>query len=515
MNEFLIKLIARFTGSGFADAEAGLKRVKAAADDAEKATSKAGRATAAPGTGKMFTPQESKDLARSIMQEAMEKAEAAEKALQGVENQAEETKAALEGSGGAGGGGGFLNGVIRGGAAVLAALAVGKILANQVDKISQGAKIAADSSKAFQASFEEAANASTIDGAVAGFKDLNAQAEAMRGHVAALRKDWGAWAANILTGGVAFREMEETARQMSENAGKALSSSAALQLKRAEKLAGAAGDPAAVDRVNRESQREQELNALRAIRDDKKNSNETKLNAIFAIYDSKARYEIEDQALDALNAKKVRAAELEQQIAKAANEGNKDLAYRLTYTREYNAALEKAASLGITDAEGQKAFAKAEADKIKKPEAFGPEPASYADKVAAEANKERREALDLEVRIAEAKAAGNIEEEKRLKWMKDYKAALEQAQAAGMGDKAFGFATRMANAQMDTDKARTPTVGVSDAARLGMAVGESQGAGAVINKMAEMVRKQEATQTAAERTAVATEEIARREASYG
>jgi hypothetical protein len=62
-------------------------------------------------------------------------------------------------------------------------------------------------------------------------------------------------------------------------------------------------------------------------------------------------------------------------------------------------------------------------------------------------NAALREALSLELKIAEARASQNAGEEARLKYVKDYKDALEKAQNAGMGDNAFEFAKRFADAQ--------------------------------------------------------------------
>ena len=63
------------------------------------------------------------------------------------------------------------------------------------------------------------------------------------------------------------------------------------------------------------------------------------------------------------------------------------------------------------------------------------------------ANAAAREALDLELQLAEAKASGNKAEVARLEWMRDYNRLLKEAQDAGMGDDAFSVAIRGANAQ--------------------------------------------------------------------
>lgn len=63
-------------------------------------------------------------------------------------------------------------------------------------------------------------------------------------------------------------------------------------------------------------------------------------------------------------------------------------------------------------------------------------------------NAALRETLDLELRISEARAGKNTGEEARLQWIKDYNEALQRAQEIGMGDNAFTFASRSANAAM-------------------------------------------------------------------
>lgn len=71
---------------------------------------------------------------------------------------------------------------------------------------------------------------------------------------------------------------------------------------------------------------------------------------------------------------------------------------------------------------------------------------------AAAAEKEReaqatREALDLEMRLAEAKAAGNKEEVRRLQWLQRYHAELERLRGTLGEEEAQEAARRLANAQ--------------------------------------------------------------------
>ncbi len=58
----------------------------------------------------------------------------------------------------------------------------------------------------------------------------------------------------------------------------------------------------------------------------------------------------------------------------------------------------------------------------------------------------KRQELELELRLAEAKAAGNEQEARRLEWVREYAKLLREAQASGMGDGAWDFARRGADA---------------------------------------------------------------------
>lgn len=63
-----------------------------------------------------------------------------------------------------------------------------------------------------------------------------------------------------------------------------------------------------------------------------------------------------------------------------------------------------------------------------------------------------REAIDAQLALNEAIAAGNDKEAERLKWMQDYTKLLAEAQAAGAGDDSYGLAIRGASAAMGPAK---------------------------------------------------------------
>lgn len=88
-------------------------------------------------------------------------------------------------------------------------------------------------------------------------------------------------------------------------------------------------------------------------------------------------------------------------------------------------------------------------------------------------NAAKREALGLELAIAEAKASGNTEAEKRLKWQQDYTRWLKEAQAAGL-ENPEDYARRGADAGKDVAKPKQPAMEVAagaDAAMLARIAG--------------------------------------------
>lgn len=86
---------------------------------------------------------------------------------------------------------------------------------------------------------------------------------------------------------------------------------------------------------------------------------------------------------------------------------------------------------------------------------------------------ERRAALEDDLALEEAK--GDPAKLARLKWQQDYAKSLKEGQAAGMGDGAFNFAIRKANASVE-DPQEDPQVrhqvSQSDLQRVGGAAGE-------------------------------------------
>jgi hypothetical protein len=116
--------------------------------------------------------------------------------------------------------------------------------------------------------------------------------------------------------------------------------------------------------------------------------------------------------------------------------------------------------------------------------------ADKADEIVAK----KKEELELEARLAEVKASGNTEEEKKLKWLQDYKAVL-----ASTKDEAL--ARRVANARSVEDQKtpewKTPQVNMSNMAKMGMAAGETSMAatiGAMLSQqLAEQRKVNEAT----------------------
>ena len=97
---------------------------------------------------------------------------------------------------------------------------------------------------------------------------------------------------------------------------------------------------------------------------------------------------------------------------------------------------------------------------------------------------EKREELELELRIKEAKASGNDDLKDKLTWQRDYNRLLQEARDSGMSDPE-GYARRSANASVDqstlgkaidVDATARRAFPVSDTAKMGMAMGESTSA---------------------------------------
>ena len=142
------------------------------------------------------------------------------------------------------------------------------------------------------------------------------------------------------------------------------------------------------------------------------------------------------QAAAALRDKK-EALETEIKLAEAVAAGNEEEATRLRWIKAYNKAL--------AETEGDEYLSRRAANA-----SVASQQQASAKKKEAEAAK--REELALELQLAEARATGNTEEEKRLKWMREYNRLLEEGRAAGMGDDAYNLAIRGANAKAAAEK---------------------------------------------------------------
>lgn len=150
--------------------------------------------------------------------------------------------------------------------AVVGAFAVGKILAGQFEKLSEGVANSTKNLQDFSSNFAAAANATSMDQAISGFDRLQQSINASKANLAALKSDFGAVIANAVSGGIAFKEMASAIQSMGNAATAALSGSSALQLKQAEENATAmqSGGAGAVKDLALKQQREREMQALQA-----------------------------------------------------------------------------------------------------------------------------------------------------------------------------------------------------------------------------------------------------------
>lgn len=136
-----------------------------------------------------------------------------------------------------------------------------------------------------------------------------------------------------------------------------------------------------------------------------------------------------------------RRAEYEQEAAReitrlqAAAAGDKDAVAQIERQQRIDLETQRGVSAGLGEDEArrlatEKVDAGLEADRAERERQ----------------NEETREAVDLELQLAEAKAAGNDEEAKRLEWLQKYNAELSRLRELMPEAEAQALATRMANA---------------------------------------------------------------------
>ena len=180
--------------------------------------------------------------------------------------------------------------------AVVGGFAVGQIIAGQFQKLSEGVAASTKNLQDFSSNFAAAANATTMDQAVAGFDRLQQSVNAAKANLASLKSDFGAVVANALSGGMAFREMAAAIESMGNASTAALSGSAALQLNQAEQSASAmqSGGTDAVKALAVQQQREREIAALQA-RMASATSPQQRLDIQNAIDFTRQRFGAEDQ----------------------------------------------------------------------------------------------------------------------------------------------------------------------------------------------------------------------------
>ena len=272
--------------------------------------------------------------------------------------------------------------------AVVGAFAVGKIIAGQFEKLSEGVANSTKNLQDFSSNFAAAANATNMDQAISGFDQLQQSISAAKSNLSALKSDFGAVIANAVSGGIAFKEMAAAIESMGNAATAALSGSSALQLNQAEQNAAAmqSGGAGAVKDLALKQQREREMAALQA-RMDAATTPQQRLDIENAMTFTRQRFGAED---------KMRAASAQQEAA---------------------AAADKTASLGMTPAQllekekqamselvaKQKEFASAAVMASADPTGGLNEAASkyYELQTQIEASKQRQFAIDQKIKAEE------------------------------------------------------------------------------------------------------------------
>jgi hypothetical protein len=199
------------------------------------------------------------------------------------------------------------------------AATVGKVISSAFDRLSESVKTATEIQEQFNRSVEAAGTATSLEGSISAFKQLNSLAEQTN---KTLKESQGAGVGEALANALSGRPGQLLARiadtftlgsvsgglQDSENrqrqiARESLLGSLARQTINAEELAGAGGDPAAIERVQREQQRRQErerlANALKNESSELLKAAQTEQEAAFAAEDraiaAKELFETEKQ----------------------------------------------------------------------------------------------------------------------------------------------------------------------------------------------------------------------------
>lgn len=184
--------------------------------------------------------------------------------------------------------------------------------------------------------------------------------------------------------------------------------------------------------------------------------------ADFASEQSKIEDEGRIKALPLADQLKARQAEFAAQSARATS---------LDSTPDEAAAADKAAVAAKKEILEIQRKINEEAEKKSKKDADEKEKADDQ----ARTNAEKREELDLELRIKEAQETGNDALEKRLRWQQDYNRHLKEGVAIGDPD-AWNKAKRFADADMDTARSAgdraAGAVQLSSLGKSGSAIGE-------------------------------------------
>jgi len=195
--------------------------------------------------------------------------------------------------------------------AVVGAFAVGKIIAGQFEKLSEGVANSTSRLNEFTESAQNVATATNLESALSGFDAMQSSISAARSELQNLSSDFGALAANVLTGGAAFRVMQENIEAMQRVAAASLVSSTALQAKQAEQTAAAmqSGGKSAVGELATKQARDREIAALQARLDQAINQKDgnTEASVRAAIENKRKQFNSED-AIRALSAQQEAAA---------------------------------------------------------------------------------------------------------------------------------------------------------------------------------------------------------------
>jgi hypothetical protein len=142
---------------------------------------------------------------------------------------------------------------------VVAAVAIGRILSAQFDKLNAGVESAINNARNFSKAFQGLGQPGDFSAVIGGFNQLNSIADRTGETIRGLKDDLGASFANFTLGGGPIRELEALEEAQRRVAGASLVEGSAFLAQQAEGRLAVAGDSNAEQEFERKARQQQEL----------------------------------------------------------------------------------------------------------------------------------------------------------------------------------------------------------------------------------------------------------------